>query len=52
MYLWQSSPPQMSPLNRAQDIDAILRVIQNAERFIYIAVMDYIPMQIYTPTQK
>lgn len=42
----------MSPLGRAQDIDAILRTIQNAEKFIHIAVMDYIPMDIYTSKPK
>lgn len=42
----------MSPLGRAQDVDAIVRVIQNAEKFIHIAVMDYIPMEIYSPKTK
>lgn len=42
----------MSPLGRAQDVDAIVRVIQSAEKFIHIAVMDYIPMEIYSPKGK
>lgn len=44
-----SSPPQMSTKYRVDDIDAILNVIQNAEKFIHISVMDYFPLTIYTP---
>lgn len=44
-----SSPPPLSPVGRAQDIDAILRVIGGAERFVYVAVMDYLPLEVYTP---
>lgn len=42
----------MSTVGRAQDIDAILRVIQNAEKFIHIAVMDYYPLTIYTSKKQ
>lgn len=48
-FYFQSSPPQMSPIGRAQDIDAILHVIRNAEKFIHISVMDYLPLTMYTP---
>lgn len=44
-----SAPPQLSALGRAQDIDAIVRVIGAAERFVYISVMDYLPLMVYTP---
>ncbi|KAK9721967.1 PLD-like domain [Popillia japonica] len=44
-----SSPPPFSPDGRTDDIAAILNVIQNAEKFIYISVMDYFPLTIYTP---
>ncbi|KAI4457676.1 phospholipase d - related [Holotrichia oblita] len=44
-----SSPPPFSPDGRTNDIDAILNVIHNAEKFIYISVMDYFPLTIYTP---
>lgn len=47
-----SSPPPLSPVGRAQDIDAILRVIGAAERFIYVAVMDYVPMMMYSPKMR
>ncbi|XP_026473353.1 phospholipase D3-like [Ctenocephalides felis] len=47
-----SSPPPMSTMGRTDDIDSILNVIANAKEFIYIAVMDYFPLTIYTPTQK
>ncbi|KAL1130822.1 hypothetical protein AAG570_012063 [Ranatra chinensis] len=43
-----SSPPQFCPLGRTTDIGSILDVIQKADHFIYIAVMDYIPMMIYS----
>lgn len=42
----------MSPTGRSQDIDAILSVIQNANKFIHISVMDYIPMSLYGPKLK
>lgn len=47
-----SSPPSFCPSGRATDLAAILDVIQEAEKFISISVMDYIPMTIYTPRQR
>ncbi|XP_065170426.1 5'-3' exonuclease PLD3-like [Atheta coriaria] len=47
-----SSPPQFSPEGRAEDIDAIVNTIRHAEKFIYISVMDYFPLMIYTPKIK
>uniref|UniRef100_A0ABD2XDW7 PLD phosphodiesterase domain-containing protein n=1 Tax=Trichogramma kaykai TaxID=54128 RepID=A0ABD2XDW7_9HYME len=47
-----SSPPPFSPEGRTGDIDAILRCIERAEKFIYVAVMDYFPLTLYTPKRK
>ncbi|XP_033212010.1 phospholipase D3-like isoform X2 [Belonocnema kinseyi] len=47
-----SSPPNFSPPGRTNDVDAILHCIDKAEKFIYISVMDYIPMMIYSPKPK
>nr|XP_050851450.1 5'-3' exonuclease PLD3-like isoform X4 [Vespula vulgaris] len=47
-----SSPPPFSPSGRSNDIDAILHCIEKAEKFIYISVMDYFPLIIYTPKIK
>ncbi|XP_021935542.1 phospholipase D3-like isoform X3 [Zootermopsis nevadensis] len=47
-----SSPAPLCPSGRSTDIDAILDVISKAEHFIYIAVMDYFPLQIYTPKPR
>lgn len=47
-----SSPPPMSPMGREQDIDAIVKVIESAEKFVHISVMDYIPIVQYTPKPK
>ncbi|CAG9765227.1 unnamed protein product [Ceutorhynchus assimilis] len=44
-----SSPLPFNPKGRTNDIDALLNVIKHAEKFIYIAVMDYFPLMIYTP---
>nr|CAD7430678.1 unnamed protein product [Timema monikensis] len=44
-----SSPPPFCPEGRSTDLDAILKIMSTAEQFIYIAVMDYIPLTIYTP---
>lgn len=50
--IFQSSPPPFSSKGRTHDIDAIVDVIQHAEKFIYISVMDYFPLIIYTPKVK
>ncbi|XP_012270908.1 phospholipase D3 isoform X2 [Orussus abietinus] len=47
-----SSPPPFSPEGRTNDLDAILHCIEKAEQFIYISVMDYYPLAIYTPKVK
>ncbi|XP_043266213.1 5'-3' exonuclease PLD3-like [Colletes gigas] len=47
-----SSPPPFSPKGRTNDVDAILNCIEKAEKFIYIAVMDYFPLTIYTAKIK
>lgn len=39
----------MSPKGRSQDLDAIKNVILSAEKYVYIAVMDYFPLTLYTP---
>lgn len=49
---FSSSPPQMNPKGRTNDVSAILRTIQNAERFIHISVMDYFPLELYSPKIK
>ncbi|VDH92290.1 Hypothetical predicted protein, partial [Mytilus galloprovincialis] len=38
-----SSPPPFCPNGRTVDIDAIVDVIHKADKFVYIAVMDYFP---------
>ncbi|CAK9831259.1 5'-3' exonuclease PLD3 [Anthophora retusa] len=47
-----SSPPAFSPNGRTNDVDAILHCIEKAEKFIYVAVMDYFPLTIYTAKIK
>jgi len=42
-----SSPPELCTKGRTSDIDSILYTIRSAKKFVYIAVMDYIPMLIY-----
>ena len=48
----QSSPPPLCPHGRTSDIDAILDVIGKAEKFVDIAVMDYLPYMVYVRDQK
>ncbi len=43
----QSSPPSFCANQRTQDLDALLTVINTADKFVYIAVMDYFPAVIY-----
>lgn len=45
----QSSPPPLCASGRSNDIDALLNVINTAEKFIYIAVMDYAPAVVFAP---
>lgn len=51
-HIFQSSPPSFSPKDRTNDVDAILYCIERAEKFIYISVMDYFPLTVYTPKIK
>lgn len=43
------SPQPMNPKGRTHDLAAILKTIELAENFIHISVMDYFPLQIYSP---
>ncbi|KAK4326829.1 hypothetical protein Pmani_002661 [Petrolisthes manimaculis] len=47
-----SSPPPLSPKGRSDDIIAILDVIDKAQHFVYVAVMDYFPRMLYTKDKK
>uniref|UniRef100_A0A8C5WEA0 5'-3' exonuclease PLD3 n=1 Tax=Leptobrachium leishanense TaxID=445787 RepID=A0A8C5WEA0_9ANUR len=40
-----SSPPPLSPAGRTDDIEALLNIIDDAKKFVDIAVMDYTPTQ-------
>ncbi|XP_049939960.1 5'-3' exonuclease PLD3-like [Schistocerca serialis cubense] len=44
-----SSPPSFCPDGRSTDLLTIQEVIRTAEKFIYISVMDYLPLIIYEP---
>lgn len=41
---WQSSPDVLNPKDRSSDLEAISRVIQQARHFIYVSVIDYLPL--------
>ena len=43
----QSSPPKLCTTDRTQDLKALLKVIESAQKFINIGVMDYDPALIY-----
>ncbi|MEQ2164997.1 hypothetical protein GOODEAATRI_012477, partial [Goodea atripinnis] len=43
LYCSQSSPPSFCADGRTQDLQSILSVMEDAEKFIYIAVMNYLP---------
>ncbi|XP_023021038.2 5'-3' exonuclease PLD3 isoform X1 [Leptinotarsa decemlineata] len=49
---FSSAPPMFNPTGRTNDIEALTNVIQHAEKFVYISVMDYFPLMIYTPKIK
>lgn len=43
-----SAPPPISARGRSDDLSTILAVISDAQRFIHISVMDYLPQSQYT----
>ncbi|XP_063826849.1 5'-3' exonuclease PLD3-like isoform X1 [Ostrinia nubilalis] len=47
-----SSPPPFSPTGRTNDDDAIVGIMEEAEEFIYISVMEYAPAQEFSPKIK
>uniref|UniRef100_A0A1I7Z5A0 PLD phosphodiesterase domain-containing protein n=1 Tax=Steinernema glaseri TaxID=37863 RepID=A0A1I7Z5A0_9BILA len=42
-----ASPPQLRAAGRENDGDAILKTIINAQKFVHISVMDYVPATLY-----
>lgn len=43
-----SAPPQISARGRSDDLTTILSVIKDAQQFVYISVMDYLPLSEFT----
>ncbi|XP_011478792.3 phospholipase D3-like isoform X1 [Oryzias latipes] len=43
-----SAPPQISARGRSDDLAAILSVIHDAQEFVYISVMDFLPLSQFT----
>ncbi|XP_074503989.1 5'-3' exonuclease PLD3 isoform X2 [Sebastes fasciatus] len=43
-----SAPPQISARGRSDDLSTILSVIDDAQKLIYISVMDYLPLSQYS----
>ncbi|XP_055880137.1 5'-3' exonuclease PLD3-like [Biomphalaria glabrata] len=46
-----SSPQPFCPFGRTVDIDAIINVINSAKKYIYISVMEYVPIILYKSPQ-
>uniref|UniRef100_UPI0035901514 5'-3' exonuclease PLD3-like n=1 Tax=Myxine glutinosa TaxID=7769 RepID=UPI0035901514 len=47
-----SSPHQLCSSGRTEDLTAIVTTINNANEFVYIAVMDYVPASLYSAQHK
>ncbi|XP_061690032.1 5'-3' exonuclease PLD3 isoform X1 [Syngnathoides biaculeatus] len=45
---FSSAPPQISARGRSDDLTTILSVISDAQEFIFISVMDYLPLSEFT----
>jgi len=43
-----SSPAPFCPSGRDVDLDSIIKIIDSADKFVHISVMDYFPSTIYT----
>ncbi|TKR86914.1 hypothetical protein L596_011412 [Steinernema carpocapsae] len=44
-----SAPKPFNPKGRENDVDAIIATIENARKYVKVAVMDYVPTTIYLP---
>ncbi|KAF8386872.1 hypothetical protein PRIPAC_76014 [Pristionchus pacificus] len=44
---FSSAPPQLDSCGRDSDIDAMVKLIDEAEDYLYMAVMDYAPSSLY-----
>lgn len=42
-----SSPEKLCTDNRDTDLSSILKAVKSAEKYVYIAVMDFFPVTIY-----
>lgn len=45
---FSSSPPPLCPAGRTDDLTSILSIIDDADDFVYVAVMSYIPVLMFT----
>lgn len=43
-----SAPPQLATRGRTDDLAAILSVIEDAQQFVHVSVMDYVPQSLYS----
>lgn len=50
--LSQSSPPSLCAEGRTPDLQSILSVIADAQQFVYIAVMNYLPTMEYSSHKR
>lgn len=44
----QSAPPQISARGRSGDLSTIISIIDDAQEFVHISVMDYLPLSEFT----
>ncbi|GMT09481.1 hypothetical protein PFISCL1PPCAC_778 [Pristionchus fissidentatus] len=49
---FSSSPIEFNSCNRDNDIDNMIRMIDEAQEFVYLAVMDYAPATTYTANHE
>ena len=47
-----SSPPPFCPTGRSDDLSIIIHAITQAEQFIFVAVADYAPMNVFGKDRK
>lgn len=47
-----SAPPQISARGRSDDLSSIISIISDAQKFVYISVMDYLPLSEFTKPRR
>lgn len=52
MFSLQASPPAFCPEGRTYDLFAIISIISEAQKFVYVSVMEYFPTNRFSDPER